>query len=104
MILGEFSRRVGFAHQIPSPIGRTWWAKPTLHVPYSAFPRTLAMIVTHAAQPCFVGQNTATQNTATQTKPRTRRPWQPDKDAHLIFQWVKFEGQTQGWVAAQFGI
>src|SRR5438105_4066654 len=38
------------------------------------------------------------------TKSRTRRPWQPDKDAHLIFQWVKMEGQTQSWVAAQFGI
>ena len=37
-------------------------------------------------------------------QPRTRRPWQPDQTAHLIFQWVKMEGQKQSWVAAQFGI
>jgi transposase len=34
----------------------------------------------------------------------SRRPWSPDGNAHLIFQWVKLEGKTQGWVASAFGI
>jgi len=33
-----------------------------------------------------------------------RPSWKPDGDAHLIFQWVKMEGKTQGWVAQAFGI
>src|SRR5258708_6622855 len=66
-----------------------------------------------ATQPCFrslvppyllhsrsLAMTTASPN----AKTRTRRPWQPDQTAHLIFQWVKWEGQKQGWVAAQFGI
>src|SRR5438067_2000381 len=30
--------------------------------------------------------------------------WQPDGDAHLIFQWVKMEGKSQSWVASSFDI
>src|SRR5436190_2501175 len=30
--------------------------------------------------------------------------WQPNGDAHLIFQWVKMEGKSQSWVASAFGI
>jgi len=40
-------------------------------------------------------------------EPRTLNPsprWTPDGDAHLIYQWVKFEGKTQTWVASAFGI
>jgi transposase len=40
--------------------------------------------------------------TAASTSPR--RPWSPDGNAHLIFQWVKMEGKTQTWVADAFGI
>ena len=40
--------------------------------------------------------------TFNQSQPR--RSWQPDGDAHLIFQWVKMEGKSQGWVASAFGI
>jgi hypothetical protein len=32
------------------------------------------------------------------------RPWKPDGDAHLIYQWVKLEGKSQGWVALSLGI
>jgi hypothetical protein len=39
-----------------------------------------------------------------QSSQRCRRPWQPSDRDHLIFRWVKFEGQTQGWVAQQFNI
>jgi hypothetical protein len=34
----------------------------------------------------------------------TRRPWTPDGNDHLIFQWVKMEGKTQDWVATQLEI
>jgi len=34
----------------------------------------------------------------------TRRPRTPDRNDHLIFQWVKMEGKTQDWVATQLGI
>ena len=50
-------------------------------------------------QPCFAAQSTATQESQS-----TRRRWTPDGDAHLIFQWVKMEGKTQGWVAMQLGL
>ena len=34
-----------------------------------------------------------------------RRPeWEPDATDHLVFQWVKFDGQTQAWAARQLGI
>jgi hypothetical protein len=33
-----------------------------------------------------------------------RRAWKPDGDAHLIFQWVKMEGKSQGWVAMALGV
>jgi hypothetical protein len=52
-----------------------------------------------ATQPCF-----ATQSTATQDRPRARRPWKPDGTDHLIFQWAKMEGRSQGWVAMQLNI
>jgi hypothetical protein len=39
-----------------------------------------------------------------QSSQRRRRPWQPSDRDHLIFQWVKFEGQRQTWVAQQFNI
>jgi Helix-turn-helix domain len=42
--------------------------------------------------------------TSTNNKPRSRRSWSPDGDDHLIFQWVKMEGKTQGWAASQLGI
>jgi hypothetical protein len=35
---------------------------------------------------------------------RPRRPWKPDGDAHLIFQWVKMEGKSQGWVASALNV
>jgi hypothetical protein len=58
-----------------------------------------------AALLCFASQNTATQhNTATAEKEPPRRAWKPDGDAHLIFQWVKMEGKSQGWVAMALGI
>jgi Helix-turn-helix domain len=41
---------------------------------------------------------------STSTTQPVRRPWSPDGDAHLIFQWVKMEGKTQRWVADAFGI
>src|SRR5262245_26448565 len=34
----------------------------------------------------------------------TRRPWTPDGDAHLIYQWVKMEGKSQSSVADLLGI
>jgi transposase len=34
----------------------------------------------------------------------SRRPWKPDGDAHLIYQWVKMDGKSQGQVAAMLGI
>src|SRR5689334_15040305 len=38
-------------------------------------------------------------------EPRTLNPrWTPDGDAHLIYQWVKFEGKTQSWVASALGV
>src|SRR5947207_12530935 len=33
-----------------------------------------------------------------------RRSWKPDGDAHLIFQWVKMEGKSQGQVASMLNI
>ena len=33
-----------------------------------------------------------------------RRSWKPDGDAHLIFQWVKMEGKSQGLVASMLNI
>ena len=34
-----------------------------------------------------------------------RRPeWEPDAKDHLVFQWIKFEGKRQTWVAHQLGI
>jgi transposase len=38
------------------------------------------------------------------TTNRQCRPWSPDANAHLIFQWVKMEGKTQSEVATMFGI
>jgi len=46
----------------------------------------------------------ATEPTTNVENARTRQTWKPDGDAHLIFQWVKMEGKTQGWVAQAFGI
>jgi hypothetical protein len=71
-----------------------------------------AMLSAPAAQPCFAPQNTAIQPAiftrphaaAAPDKPRTRRPWKPDGDAHLIFQWVKMEGKSQGQVAQMLNI
>jgi len=37
-------------------------------------------------------------------KPRSRQPWKPDGDAHLIYRWVKMEGKSQGWVASALNI
>src|SRR5688572_2172091 len=36
--------------------------------------------------------------------PAQQKPWAPSDRDRLIFQWVKFEGQTQSWVADQFEI
>jgi hypothetical protein len=36
--------------------------------------------------------------------PRTRQRWQPSPKDHLIFEWVKMDGQSQTWVATQMGI
>src|SRR5262245_36608065 len=38
------------------------------------------------------------------TPSRSRRPWTPDGDAHLIYQYVKMEGKSQSWVARAFDI
>src|SRR5262245_33094338 len=39
------------------------------------------------------------------TSPSTRsRLWSPSDRDRLIFQWVKFEGQTQSWVGGQFNL
>jgi len=33
-----------------------------------------------------------------------RRPYSPSDNDHLIFKWVKLDGESQSWVADQFGI
>ena len=33
-----------------------------------------------------------------------RRAWQPEARDHLIYRWVKFDGQTQAHTAADFGV
>ena len=43
----------------------------------------------------------------TSPSPESRTPsprLTPDGDAHLIYQWVKFEGKTQSWVASALGV
>ena len=35
---------------------------------------------------------------------KCRREWQPEARDHLIYRWVKFDGQTQAHTAADFGI
>src|SRR5437762_3221442 len=67
---------------------------------FSSFFRHLIFDIRHFPFPRSLAMTTASPH----AKTRTRRPWQPDQTAHLIFQWVKMEGQKQGWVAAQFGI
>jgi hypothetical protein len=38
-------------------------------------------------------------------RPRASHPeWTPSDRERLVFQWVKFEGRTQGWVAEQLSI
>src|SRR5439155_11490303 len=46
----------------------------------------------------------ASPQATTHHSPNTSPRWQPNGDAHLIFQWVKFEGKSQSWVASAFGI
>lgn len=46
----------------------------------------------------------ATAAPSTNSKYRSRRPWKPEGDDHLIFQWVKMQGKSQGWVAGELGI
>ena len=36
---------------------------------------------------------------AQRVKTRQRKPWKPQANDHLIYQWVRFEGKSQGWVA-----
>ena len=36
--------------------------------------------------------------------PRSRKSWAPNSDDHFIYWWVKFQGQTQSWVARQVGL
>src|SRR6266571_2587472 len=49
--------------------------------------------------------STAPHSPSLNPEPRTLNPrWQPTGDAHLIYQWVKFEGKSQSWVASAFGI
>jgi len=38
------------------------------------------------------------------SSPPAPRPWTPDSRDRLIFQWVKFDGHKQSWVADQLGI
>src|SRR5438876_1130294 len=47
---------------------------------------------------------TASPQATTHHSPNTLPKWQPNGDAHLIYQWVKFEGKSQSWVASAFGI
>src|SRR5262245_12792064 len=39
---------------------------------------------------------------STTTAPR--RPYSPSDNDHLIFKWLKLDGESQAWVASQFGI
>jgi hypothetical protein len=45
-------------------------------------------------------------NSPDQAPDKTRRPraWAPDQDDHFIYWWVKFQGNSQRWVAQQFGV
>ena len=36
---------------------------------------------------------------AQRAKTRQRKPWKPQANDHLIYQWVRFEGKSQVWVA-----
>jgi transcription initiation factor TFIIIB Brf1 subunit/transcription initiation factor TFIIB len=47
---------------------------------------------------------TATINSQNGQPKRQRRAWTPGDKDHLIYQWVKFDGQTQARTAADFGI
>src|SRR6478752_4986172 len=40
----------------------------------------------------------------TPASPPTPATWTPSDRDRLIFQWVKFDGRTQSWVAGQLGI
>ena len=35
---------------------------------------------------------------------RRRKGWTPSETDHLVYQWVKFDGQTQAWVAGELGL
>jgi hypothetical protein len=35
---------------------------------------------------------------------RRRKPWTPDHNATIVYQWVKFEGKRQSWVASALRI
>jgi hypothetical protein len=41
---------------------------------------------------------------AQRAKTRQRKPWKPQANDHLIYQWVRFEGKSQVWVAQQLEI
>src|SRR5262249_2655585 len=56
---------------------------------------------------CFLHSRSTPMTAPSPTLPLSSSPtfrWSPDGDAHLIYQWVKFEGKTQSWVASAFGI
>ncbi len=37
-------------------------------------------------------------------KRRKRKGWAPDATDHLVYQWVKFEGKSQTWIATAIGV
>src|SRR5687767_884444 len=39
-----------------------------------------------------------------QSNERRRRAWAPQEDDHQIYEWVRFDGKSQVWVAGQLGI
>jgi hypothetical protein len=48
--------------------------------------------------------HSANQQPRASAKTRQRRAWSPDDRDHLVYQWVKFDGHKQSWVAQQLNI
>src|SRR5687767_9518827 len=42
--------------------------------------------------------------TSTTASSRTRQPWSPNGNDHLIYKWVKMDGKSQGEVAGMLNI
>ena len=48
--------------------------------------------------------HSANQQPRDSAQTRHRRAWSPDDRDHLVYQWVKFDGHKQSWVAQQLNI